>query len=327
MRAGVFSALLLGTIIVAGPAQASSKKVGTSGATFLRMEQGARAVGMGGAFSAVADDASSLWWNPAGIARSTFTDVILSHTAFIEDITSQVVGVARPAPKLGAVIGLSATYLSIDGIQGYDASKNPTGDLDATGISVGLAVAKSFGALSFGGQGKMIQETLHDKKGSGFAVDAGLQYHKDKLGIGVALQNVGPKFKIGTKSDPLPRVARAGVSYQAHPKIQLAVDGEKPDDADFKLHLGGEGQLTPMLAVRAGYQNLKNVGDGAGYSMGFGLKALFGGDKWSGSWSKSVDEVRWAIRQEGAYLISFDYAFLTFGDFDTTHRATLGVRF
>ena len=44
-------------------------KVGTTAAKFLSIPVGARAVGMGGAFVAVADDASSLYWNPAGIAR------------------------------------------------------------------------------------------------------------------------------------------------------------------------------------------------------------------------------------------------------------------
>jgi len=44
-------------------------KVGTTAAPFLSIEVGSRAIGMGGAFVALANDASALYWNPAGLAR------------------------------------------------------------------------------------------------------------------------------------------------------------------------------------------------------------------------------------------------------------------
>lgn len=61
---------LLGLVLpgTAGAAQIF-EKVGTFDGQFLKIGIGARAAAMGGAFVAVADDASALYWNAAGIAR------------------------------------------------------------------------------------------------------------------------------------------------------------------------------------------------------------------------------------------------------------------
>jgi len=60
-------------------------KVGTSSSPFLGISIGPRAAAMGGAFSAVANDASSLYWNPGGIARLEKSNVMVSHTQWLLD--------------------------------------------------------------------------------------------------------------------------------------------------------------------------------------------------------------------------------------------------
>jgi hypothetical protein len=326
--------LLIASLFAASNAWADSNS-GISGATFLRMDQGARAMGMGGAFAAVADDASALWWNPAGIARSSFTDVMVGHTAHIEQINSQVFGIIRPVkiPQFQrAAYGVSFTYLSIPGIEGMDVNKNATGNLDANSMAAGLA----FGAaltpeITAGAQVKMIREKMATETGSGFAFDLGAQYRKDRLGAGIALQHAGPSYKIGGASSPLPMLYRGGLSYALFPRFTMALDGEKPSDADAKIHLGGEALFTPTLAFRAGFQPMKNVGSGAGYSLGFGFKGVIGGGDSLGDgktwWERSQADIDYALRGKGAYLLSFDYAFLSFGDFSNTHRFTLGLKF
>ncbi|HAH05122.1 MAG TPA: hypothetical protein DCM05_01135 [Elusimicrobia bacterium] len=326
---------LLFALVLAPSSAWADANSGTSGATFLRLDQGARAMGMGGAFAAVADDASALWWNPAGIARSSFTDILVGHTAHIEQISSQVFGIIRPvkmAQFQRAAYGVSFTYLSIPGIEGMDANKNPTGTLDANSMAGGFA----FGAavtpeVTVGAQAKMIREKLATESGSGFAFDLGAQYRRDRLGAGIALQHAGPAFKIGGVSSPLPMLYRGGLSYALFPRFTMALDGEKPTDADARMHVGGEGFFTPTLAFRMGFQPMKNVGSGAGYSLGFGFKGVVGGGDSLGDgktwWERSQTDIEYALRGKNAFLISFDYAFLSFGDFSNTHRLTLGLKF
>ena len=127
--------LLALTLLALGLAagRASAAATGLAGAQFLTIEQGARGLGMGGAFSSVADDASALWWNPAGLARTELREVTFSHTAHIESVTTEHVGFVRPAASLHGTLGASLTYLSIPGIEGYDAAGASTGKLTAGG--------------------------------------------------------------------------------------------------------------------------------------------------------------------------------------------------
>lgn len=65
MRRNIFlcSAMFLVTFMVSG---ASAQMVGID---WIPTGSGARAIGMGGAFTAIADDATAAWWNPAGLAQ------------------------------------------------------------------------------------------------------------------------------------------------------------------------------------------------------------------------------------------------------------------
>src|SRR5438445_6968526 len=112
----IHRAIYLGAIIMMMtpclPAQEVTK-VGTTAAKFLSIPVGARAVGMGGAFVAVADDASSLYWNPAGIARLSQSEAIFHHANWIADMNFNFGGVAVPIEGLGTV-GISFTSLTMD---------------------------------------------------------------------------------------------------------------------------------------------------------------------------------------------------------------------
>src|SRR5262245_1106221 len=79
--------------------QAASK--GTSGAQFLRIGVGARGPGMAGAFSPIADDASSIFWNPAGLARMDKREVQVSYNAYFKDTASQFIAYGHPTAERG----------------------------------------------------------------------------------------------------------------------------------------------------------------------------------------------------------------------------------
>ena len=70
--------------------------VGSSGEIFEKIGVGARAAGMGGAFSALADDITSLYWNPAGVARLKGITVGASYTKWFADVTHNFIGAVLP---------------------------------------------------------------------------------------------------------------------------------------------------------------------------------------------------------------------------------------
>jgi hypothetical protein len=329
----------LALALTAGPAAATDP--GTAGANFLTIEQGARPLGMGGAFSAMADDANALWWNPAGLARSPFSEVTLTHTVYLDNVATDYVGFVRPYAPVHGTLGASLLYLSVPGIDGTDALGNPTGSLKSNGyiatVSYGLAVSSG---LTVGVTGKYISQNLGGTSGSGVAADIGAQYWADDYGAAVVIQNLGPSFKIGDTSDPLPRDLRVGAFYKPRKTLILAFDEEKPYNDTARAHLGGEWLATQVFRLRAGFQQVPNV-SGAGFTVGLGLAGAFGGglkseqseeaDSFKPFWERMSpaggDDFKTAVRK-GAYILGLDYAFVSYGSsLSDVHRITLTARF
>ncbi len=323
--------LLTVAVFLASPASASD--IGTTALPFLEMQQGARPTGMGGAFTAVADDVNALWWNPAGMARSKLTEVTMSHTTFVEDLKTEYVAATRPLPTLKGAVGASLTYMSVPGIEGYDSTGRSIGKLTANNYaaSAGYATFLVPGQLSVGFVGKYIGQTLTTQKGTGMAMDFGVQYRRDRVGGGLAVQNVGPSFKIGNDTNPLPTTIRAGLGYSFNQYLLGAIDISKSRDGGALAHLGGEFRLTPNFQLRGGWQKQENLGSGAGLSFGFSLMgavggagASAGGENWGGEgtpwWEKATNAVTGLIG-------SFDYSFLSLGDLSDVHRLSLTLKF
>src|SRR5688572_5651049 len=91
-------------------------KVGTSGAQFLKIGPGARPVGMGEAFTGVADDVHAIYWNPAGLATLKKPELTGMHMQWFQDVSYEHVAFAYPMLS-GAAWGLSLSNLHTDGIQ------------------------------------------------------------------------------------------------------------------------------------------------------------------------------------------------------------------
>lgn len=306
---------------------------GTTSVSFLLLEQGARGIGMGGAYTAVADDAAAAYWNPAGLANAAFREVSVSETKFIENTNSQYVSAVVPvSPAIGS-FGASFTYFSIPGIDSFDANKNSAGKLTANYYAGALSYARLLAPhLTAGASLKFVGAKLATESGQGVAGDVGLQYRQSGVGLGLSVQNMGSEFMIATAKQPLPLDVRMGISYQPHARIILAFDEEKPRDEPYKLHLGAEWRVNTAFTLRGGFEQIPNAGSSAGYSAGLGyVMALGSSNGWAGEetpwWEKKLEESEKTSRPEGAYLVFFDYAFVSYGDLSDTHRLTVGVKF
>jgi len=301
-----------------------ANQAGTSTATFLRLGQGARAEGMGGAFTAVADDAYAVYWNPAGLAQISRVEVGLNHLQFIEKINSQFASVALPVNKINGTFGLGTTYVDYGTIERRDGVGNAIGgetkvDAYAGTLAYGQAVGER---LALGVGAKFFQQNLAGEKGSGVAADLGaiVSLVPNRLNLGFAALNVGPKVKTGTTDENIPLTTTVGLAYYVVPgQFLVAVDGAKERDTDVILHVGGEYYFQHRFVLRGGYQDTKEAGGGISAGVGFiwQPKQEGGPDFFGGQDNKRVGG--------GGLQIRFDYSYVDLGDFDATHR--IGVHF
>ncbi|MEX2604216.1 MAG: PorV/PorQ family protein, partial [Gracilimonas sp.] len=176
-------------------------KAGTTAAEFLKIGVGTRATGMGGAFVAVSDDASALYWNPAGIAGLEKNEIITAHSRWIGDLDFNYVGAVLNLDKIGHV-GFSLTMLSMpDMLVRTEEFQEGTGEtFDAADYSVGISYAGNVGErFSIGGTVKFIQQRIWHTKAQAFAVDIGSKFKTDFFGgmiIGATIYNFGTDMQM-----------------------------------------------------------------------------------------------------------------------------------
>ena len=175
-------------------------KVGTTAAKFLSIPVGARAVGMGGAFAAVANDASAMYWNPAGIARLTQSEAIFSHSAWIADINFNYGGVVIPLGELGT-FGVNFTSLSMSDMERTTEDQpDGTGETFSAGsFAVGVAYGKNLSDwFSIGANVKYINEHIWNSSATSIAVDLGTLFTTPFPGVklGAGMVNIGQKMHI-----------------------------------------------------------------------------------------------------------------------------------
>lgn len=231
---------------------------------------GSRALAMGGAFVAIADDATATMWNPGGLGRIPRLEVEASQTSFFNlDISESYLAVVKPDWRWGAA-SLVLRHFGTGGIEGRDERNTLLSeDLSDSQTEVSLGYGRPMGeAWTLGGTIKARHQSLAGLSANGFGVDIGLQgqpglFLGDRfpwlhnVTAGVALSNLirpGMRLNGETVSDPLG--TRLGFAY-AHPlsgyrSLLFAFDFEKATNVATRFHTGVELRVHPQLALRAG---------------------------------------------------------------------------
>jgi outer membrane protein OmpA-like peptidoglycan-associated protein len=279
--------LIWGLFVLAAPGLSFSDSGGsTTGTQFLQIPTGVRGAGMGGMFTAVADDVSTTYWNSAGLAQLNNIEINLLHVNYFSSVDYEFAGVALPLQP-GSVFGLSAVF---DFVPSFNSTDNP-GAIpgSANDFAIDLGYGQSFGEnLSLGIGAKFISSTLLTYSATGEAMDAGLLlYTKDKdWTVGLSVQNLGffSSYSQYSFQGNLPLDYRAGLAYRFRPQqpthFLLGVDLEKPVDEDPIVHTGGEfwyGGKSFAVAARGGYSFdplYQDLGGETGASLGVGLRVI-----------------------------------------------------
>src|SRR6185295_14346702 len=133
---------------------------GTSAADSLNLGMGPRASGMGEGFTGLADDASAIYWNPAGLSRLYAPEASFSYLDLFGDTQQHYVAYAHPFPGSGSAVGASLSYLKILPIQGYDNSAAKAGTVSAADTVLSVAGSQRWDRLSAGASLKYIRSEL-----------------------------------------------------------------------------------------------------------------------------------------------------------------------
>ncbi|NIN92907.1 PorV/PorQ family protein [bacterium] len=277
---------------------------GTTGANFLKIAVGARPLGMGGAFVAVADDVNTVWWNPAGVATIKRKEATLMHNEMGEDISYQFLAYNQPVRKLRGGLGGSISYLSVSDIQGYSPGGIKTKKLSTYDLAISLCYGlKIVPSVSGGINFKFIAEKLADKKASTCALDIGGLWNTPVSGLqlGFNIQNLGGGIKFIQERSSLPLNGKLGCAYEFKffgAQSIVAVDVNIPVDYSVFVNGGVECKIYDLIALRAGFKSKDDLSSGLRLGIGIGGKNL-----------------------------AVDYSWLSRGDFEDSHRMSATLRF
>ncbi len=285
-------------LVFAG-AQGSSL-VGTSCLPFLRLGQGPRSAALGESYTSLAEDASAIYWNPAGLARVSSCQFAASHQQWFTGITDEVGHAAFPLGP--GALGIGLVYSGDRGFEGWTEENEPDGTFStwSTAFSAGYGMT-ILGKYQVGATVEGLMEDLGAARGTGGAVDFGFIGHPlTGLGVGFAARHLGA-VSYESVTEKLPTEFAAGANYSVA-GFTGTVDVAVPLADDPNVRLGVEYAPIKEAALRIGYRTGPTDLVGLGFASG-----LTGG-------------LGFTVGNFG-----LDYAFVPYGRLGLTHR--IGFRF
>jgi hypothetical protein len=313
-------------------------KVGTTSAGFLAIDVGPRGTGMGSAFVSLANDATAMYWNPAGIARVNHFEATFSYTKWIADLSFNYAGLVLPLGNFGN-LGINTTFLAMDEIE-RTTEYNPdgTGELfDAGSYAFGVSYARNLtDKFSIGFNAKYINERMYHSNAYGFALDIGALFdtHFHGLTFGMSISNYGTKMQLDgrdlqvqhdiaekiygnnpninarllTDRFDLPLMLRTGVSMDIlkdafNSNLIVSVDALHPSDDVEYVNMGVEYVLYDMVYLRTGFKELFSDDSEQGLCFGGGIHYTI----------------------MGKTTLFFDYSYISFGELGPVHMYSVSL--
>ncbi|MBI3296709.1 MAG: PorV/PorQ family protein [Elusimicrobia bacterium] len=299
MKRITLAVLIICLALRAGPARAAG--AGQEPFNFLFLDGGARAVAMGGAYTALATDSNALLYNPAGLAGAGRYEATFMHNEYFHTVSQEYMGLVTP-------FGLGANVNFVDyGRTEKTTIANPAGTGSQFGIT-DLAVSVGYGRaltpiLAAGGAVKLIRESIESISAQGYAFDFGLLAALPDHGglrTGLSIQNIGPTVRFQHARENLPLNIRAGVARDFRLmglNQTLAFDATKERSEGLLLALGAETSIHESMRLRAGFSTRNDAGPGLTVGVG------------------------WRVGSFGV-----DYAVVPYGELGYTHRISATLR-
>ncbi len=285
---------LMGLLYAANLSASSFKKYAGE---FLSLGAGSRSLAMGGAYTAAANDVTSGYWNPSGLADCKGLQIEFMYSnQFISSVNYNYLGASLNL-KDGSAIGISLIYFNISGIKdsrfAYDAVNQKVDPTLVTTFNTGdyAAIFSYAGRLNekfnYGANLKVLYRDYYSATAFGLGFDVGAQYKLvENLTLGAMLRDITTTMISWSTSEKefIAPSARLGVSYVYHiNSLNLSLQ----PSADFNILFenrayasqfnigpmsvdtfwGLEAAYHNLLALRVGYDDLKRFNTGIGFKV------------------------------------------------------------
>ncbi len=316
--AGFILAFFLGLQTVSAQATGA----GSTGVNFEKIGLGARAAGMGEAFTAVADDSTAMYWNPGGLVLARGTQFSLTHSEWVQGISDEYLAFSQNLERDGA-FGGSMHYLGTGSFTG--SLENPDGSYGGVGNNISFTAYMASAAYaqrlgnwlpgSFFKQSMVgleisaVGQDVSHIGNSGVVFNLGYMFeaiHKT-LYIGTLISDLGTDIQY--YAEPLNANLAGSLHIRGLLMKQdqniLAVDTIGYIDTGLGFKIGDEYKLNfdrNAVALRLGFRAGSALDEVTNLTAGVGLYHSF--DDFDGS---------------------LDYAFVPYGVLGETHRITLNI--
>jgi len=274
---------------------AASSNTGVTAGSFLNIFGGCRPASMGDAFIAISDDNNGIYWNPAGLSQIKRPTLSSIYGSWLTGINFANISYVNPLDRF--TYGVSLSYVNYGEIEETTLGQpGGTGRLfSPTNYAIYSSLAYKLNSrMSIGFNGKYLTDNIDNNTASGYGADASILWlANDQLTYGACARNILSKF--GNYS--LPSNYGLGLSYKL-PFLTIAADYNIPNDNNSTINLGLECQYMNILSGRLGYNTRSEELAGGNLGIGLGLNMS---------------------------SISFDYAYVPYGDLGTTHRLTINA--
>ena len=233
---------------------------------------GARALGMGGGFISLSDDASAIYYNPAGLPSLNYQELSLMHINLFQGTIYNYAGWVYPDTKLGG-FGIGYFRIGTDEIvrRSNFASE---GTFDYANSQFVLAYGKRLqGGIAIGVSFKVVNQTLDSLSDYGIGIDVGMTADlADHIRAGLIFRDiVPPELELADDPETSPITLAGGLALRElylsdEYKINAAFELEKIENRTVKVHSGLEIVVSELYALRTGYDR-DNFSFGAGFKM------------------------------------------------------------
>ncbi len=292
-----------------------------TGFTFMRIGVGARPVAMGGAYTALADDANALFWNPAGLALGPGFSADITMMKLVQSVSYASAGLVAPLGH-GLAAGCAGGYLNTSDIR-RDELGQEVGTFGLSDLAFGPGLAwQPLPGLGVGLGAKYVASRIDSFQAGAFSFDGGVIYRPVRyFTAGASLLHIGPPRRFIADWEYPPVNLRTGVAVNVpFAENHLIVTSDLSVYPDF----------TPVLSVGAElYIRLHGSAatGSASAGQGFSVRGGYQSGSHLGTWSGFSFGVGYEYELAANLFLGLDVVYLSYGLLGDSERASVGLRF